>query len=59
MLTPDFYSAKFREALPYDQYVASGKPHEQNNWNAFHSRVSLSDSQRSLSPASSAASMFW
>lgn len=48
MLTPDFYSAKFRDALPYDQYVATGKPNEQGNWNAFHPRVKLTDAHRSL-----------
>lgn len=48
MLSPDFYAAKFRVALPYDQYVATAKPNERANWDAYHARVSLTDAQRSL-----------
>ncbi len=48
MLTPDFYATKFRDALPYDRYVATGKPNEKSNWEAFHARVKITDAQRSL-----------
>lgn len=48
MLSPEFLKKTFDAALPYDQYVATGKPSEQDNWKTFDSRVSLSEPQRSL-----------
>ncbi|MBY0311287.1 MAG: thioredoxin family protein [Phycisphaerales bacterium] len=38
----------FRAAMPYDQYVAAGKPNEVANWQAFHARVALTPAQRTL-----------
>jgi len=48
MLTPDFLKAKFDQGLPYDNYVATGKPGEQDNWKTFHQQVHLTDDQRNL-----------
>lgn len=48
MLTPDYLRTKFEQGLRYDQYVATGKPHEQDNWKSFAARVSLTDQQASL-----------
>lgn len=48
MLTPETLKAAFEAALPYDQYVATGEPGEQDNWKSFDRRVSLTDGQRSL-----------
>lgn len=48
MLTPDEVRGVFEAGLPYDQYVATGKPHEQENWRAFERGVALTDTQRSL-----------
>lgn len=47
-LSPDFLKSKFTAGLPYEQYVASGKPHEQTNWHAFDQRVSLTAAQNDL-----------
>lgn len=48
MLTPEFLKAKFDAALPYEQYVATGKPHEQDNWKSFDAAVRMTDHQRAL-----------
>lgn len=48
MLTPDFFRTKFEVARPYSAYVATGKPEQQTNWNQFHTKVRLSEAQRSL-----------
>lgn len=48
MLTPDFLRAKFAAALPYPDYVATGKPHQRDAWAAVESRVTLTASQRTL-----------
>ena len=48
MLSPDFFAAKFRGALPYDRYIATAKPHERANWDAAHARVRLPDSAARL-----------
>lgn len=45
MLSPDVLRAHFEAGLPYDRYVASGRPHEQANWTAFRSRVELTAAQ--------------
>ena len=45
---PDFLKSKFAAGLPYEQYVASGKAHEQTNWHAFDQRVSLTAAQNEL-----------
>jgi thiol-disulfide isomerase/thioredoxin len=38
----------FARALPYDRYVATGKPGEVINWNAFRARCTLTPAQRDL-----------
>ncbi|MEM7621599.1 MAG: thioredoxin family protein [Planctomycetota bacterium] len=48
MLDPAYLKEKFEAGLPYDQYVATGKPGEQDNWKTFDSRVTLTEAQRSL-----------
>lgn len=48
MLPHTALAAKFSAAKPYDQYVATAKPHERSNWDAFHARIRLTDAQRSL-----------
>jgi hypothetical protein len=45
---PDFLKRKFGDGLPYDRYIASGKPHEQANWRTFHARVSLTPAHHAL-----------
>lgn len=50
MLVPTTTTGTLREhfatALPYDRYVATGKPHEQANWAAFRARVALTPAQQ-------------
>ena len=48
VFAPEFLKSKFVSGLPYDQYVGSGKPNEQENWRAFHARVALTPAQRTL-----------
>ncbi|MAY73744.1 MAG: hypothetical protein CMJ31_03290 [Phycisphaerae bacterium] len=48
MLTPEILRPAFESALPFDQYVSTGKPDQQDKWKAFDGRVSLTDSQRTL-----------
>ena len=48
IFAPEFLKSKFTAGLPYEQYVASGKPHEQANWHAFSERVSLTAAQNEL-----------
>lgn len=48
MLTPELFSRKFKGALEYPAYVATGRPDQQHNWNAVHARVRLSQAQHAL-----------
>jgi thiol-disulfide isomerase/thioredoxin len=48
MLTVDFLSGKFSQALSYADYVGSGKPEHQQRWQQFYDRVRLADVQRTL-----------
>lgn len=48
VFSPDFLRAKFAAGLPYEQYVASGKPNEQDHWKSFHARAHLTTTQRDL-----------
>lgn len=48
MLPPEFLRAKFDQGLPYDDYVATGRPDQQRSWAAAHDRVRLTDAQRGL-----------
>jgi thiol-disulfide isomerase/thioredoxin len=45
---PEFLKSKFASGVPFEQYVASGKTHEQANWHAFSERVSLTAAQNEL-----------
>lgn len=47
-LSPESLRSHFELALPYEAYVASGKPHEQQNWREFHTRVQITPAQRGL-----------
>jgi len=47
-LATDLLRTKFAAGVPYDAYVAAGKPHEQHNWQGFHSRVHPTDAERAL-----------
>jgi hypothetical protein len=48
MLDTAFVSKKFAAALPFDQYVASGTPDQQENWRRIHQRIILSPAQSQL-----------
>lgn len=48
MLTTDFLSRTFAAALPYDRYVATGSPAQQENWRRVHDEAALTDAQRGL-----------
>lgn len=48
MLTPELLRAKFEAGLPYDQYVASGKPADRQAWSDFAAGLSLTGDQRCL-----------
>lgn len=48
MLSNDLLKSTFAAALAYDAYVATGKPHEVENWNAFRQRVHLTSAQAAL-----------
>ncbi|HVU63030.1 MAG TPA: thioredoxin family protein [Phycisphaerales bacterium] len=45
---PKFLLSKFTSALPYEAYVATGKPNEIENWKAFLGRVALTGPQREM-----------
>lgn len=45
MLSPDLYRAAFARALPFDQYLATAKPHERSGWDAFARSVTLTPAQ--------------
>lgn len=48
MMTPEYLRTKFSAALPYDAYVASGKPEHREAWGRTHARVALTPGQREL-----------
>lgn len=48
MLSADLLQSKFRSALPYPAYVASGTPDQQAKWSQMLQRVSLSPPQTAL-----------
>lgn len=48
MLTADVIRSKFEAALPYDDYVASGKPGDQQAWRDFAAALSLTPDQKAL-----------
>lgn len=48
MLEPAFLKSTFDAALPYEAYVASGKPQHAVSWGAFAESVQLNPQQRSL-----------
>lgn len=48
MLTPDLLRSQFDAGLPYDQYLATGKPADQQAWRDFASGLALTAEQKSL-----------
>ncbi|MFG0306041.1 MAG: thioredoxin family protein [Phycisphaerales bacterium JB040] len=48
MLSPEYLKSKFDGALPYDDYVATGKPNHREAWEAVHGRVTLTQTQRAM-----------
>lgn len=48
MLTPAAFRAVFAEALAYPDYLDTARPHERAGWDAFASRVALTDQQRAV-----------
>ena len=47
-LSPDFLREHFEAALPYEQYVQSGNPHQQASWRAVYEQARLTDAHRSM-----------
>jgi thiol-disulfide isomerase/thioredoxin len=48
MLSPEVFRAKFEAGLPYEQYVASGRPDQVEKWQRQHDQVRLNEDQRNL-----------
>jgi len=48
MLTAQALKTNFETALAYDAYVDSGSPDQQLSWVNFHSKIHLTDAQRSV-----------
>lgn len=48
MVTPELLRAHFSQGRDYRGYVATGSPDQQTSWNAFHAKVRLTDTHRSL-----------
>lgn len=47
--TPEAWAAAFAVALPYDRFLdRHATPEQRERWNAFRTRVSLTDGQRAL-----------
>ncbi len=47
-LTRQFLAAKFEAGLSWDDYLATGKPAQQESWKSIYNQVALSDAQRKL-----------
>jgi thiol-disulfide isomerase/thioredoxin len=43
-----FFTAKFEQALPYDQYLLTGTPEHQRRWREVYDRTAVTDDQRTL-----------
>lgn len=48
MLIPADFRAAFESARQFDDYVGTGRPHEQSGWKTFHAGVRLTREQVSL-----------
>lgn len=48
MFSADTLRAVFNAALPYADYVATGRPEQQSNWNQVFDRAELTAAQRTL-----------
>jgi len=48
MLDAAYLKEKFAAALPYDQYVETGKPDQQEAWTNIYSQADLTQQQRKL-----------
>ncbi len=44
----DYLKQKHAAGLPYDAYVATGKPEQQANWQRIYEQAQLSDAQKQL-----------
>jgi thiol-disulfide isomerase/thioredoxin len=47
-MQPDFLTAKFATALPYDRYILTGTPEQHRRWKEVYDRATLADSQREM-----------
>lgn len=48
MLTPDAARSYLEQGLPYEKYVATGNPGQQDAWRSNEARLELTDAQRAL-----------
>ncbi|TVQ30363.1 MAG: thiol reductase thioredoxin [Phycisphaeraceae bacterium] len=48
MLKADFLKTKFDAAHTYDDYLATGKPAQQESWTKIYSQISLTGAQKKL-----------
>jgi|ERR1051325_7395245 thiol-disulfide isomerase/thioredoxin len=48
MLNPEFLRGKFQAGYPYDLYVQTGRPDQQESWKRQHDRVQTKPDQLSL-----------
>jgi thiol-disulfide isomerase/thioredoxin len=48
MLKTDFITEKFNAGLSYDDYLATGKPEQQEAWTGIYNQVQLTADQRKL-----------
>ena len=46
LLTAEYLESAFGQALPYDEYLATGSADQQSRWQSVFDAVSLSDEQR-------------
>jgi len=44
----ELWTRALEQALPFDQYLATGKPAHQERWQAYVDRIHLTDAQREL-----------
>jgi thiol-disulfide isomerase/thioredoxin len=48
MLTPEFFRAKFEQGLPFEKYVAGGRPDQRANWGRHSGAVTLTQPQERM-----------
>jgi thiol-disulfide isomerase/thioredoxin len=47
-MPPDYLTAKFAQALPYDRYLLTGTAEQQRRWTDIHQRAQLTPAQQEL-----------